>query len=292
MRFVAVTVGFILLEFGKDRRMQLYGQILLGFGVMFMGRELMAETVKPIAAHLMVAVWLEAMGRAPLLGVLAGVILTSIIQSSTATTGLLIAMGAAGVITLPAAIGFIYGANIGSCIMGLLASLRSSAAGRRASAAQITINVIGVLLFLPFIMPYASLLQRTSTDLARQIANAHSIFNIVVSVILLPFIKPLTAFTRVLVPEKKETEQERVTQFIDDQARGVSSVAIRQASLELDRMGATALRMLEMSRQALINREEQTAQEVLNLERQVCDPLCDAIERFVDSVILEGGSTR
>jgi len=289
VRFVAVAVGFMLLEFSQERRMQRYGQILMGFGLMFMGREFMAETVKPLAAHPTAAAWLASMGHTPLLGVLAGVVLTSIIQSSTATTGLLIAMGAGGGITLPAAIGFIYGANIGSCITGFLASLRSSPAGRRASAAQITLNVIGGLLVLPFITPYAELLQRTSTDLARQIANAHTVFNVVVSLILLPFIKPLTAFTRLLVPDKVEEEQAKVTQFIDDQARGVSSVAIRQASLELDRMGATALRMLEMSRQALINREEHTAQEVLNLEREFCDPLCDAIERFVDSVILEGG---
>jgi len=289
VRFVAVALGFTMLEFGSDRRWQRYGQILLGFGLIFMGRELMAETVKPLAAHPTVAGWLASMGQTPLLGVLAGVILTTIIQSSTATTGLVIAMGAGGVITLPAAIGFIYGANIGSCIMGFLASLRSSSAGRRASIAQITINVLGVLIFLPFIAPYTTLIERTSSNLPRQIANAHTIFNVGVSVILFPFVKQLTAFSKLVVPEKEEPEQHKITQFIDDHVRGVSSVAIRQAVMELDRMGLTALQMLEMSQRALVNREEDTAHEIIRLEREFCDPLCDAIERFVDSVILEGG---
>ncbi|NLG49066.1 MAG: Na/Pi cotransporter family protein [Chloroflexi bacterium] len=289
VRFVALALGFTMLEFGSERRWQRYGQILLGFGLIFTGRELMAETVKPLAANPMVAGWLEQMGQTPLLGVLAGVILTSIIQSSTATTGLVIAMGAGGVITLPAAIGFIYGANIGSCIMGFLASLRSSPAGKRASVAQITINVIGVLLFLPFITPYTGLIERTSPDLARQIANAHTIFNVGVSLVMFPFVKPLTAFSRLIVPDKEETEAPKITQFIDDHLHGVSSVAIKQAARELDRMGLMALQMLELSQQALLNREDDTAQEILRLEREFCDPLCDAIERFVDSVILEGG---
>lgn len=83
VRFVAVAAGFILLEFGQERRLQRYGQILLGFGLMFIGREFMAETVKPFAAQPMIAAWLASMGRTPLLGVVAGTILTGIIQSST-----------------------------------------------------------------------------------------------------------------------------------------------------------------------------------------------------------------
>jgi len=288
IRFVAVAVGFILLEFGQEGRLRRYGQILMGFGIMFMGRELMAETVKPLAADPVVAQWLAQMANSPILGVLAGTVLTSIVQSSTATTGLVIAMGASGVITLPAAIGFIYGANIGSCIMGFLASVRSSPPARRASIAQITINVVGVLLFLPFITPYAALLERTSPSLARQIANAHTIFNVSVSVILFPFTKAIARFTSLVVPDERKEEEARVTQYIDDHLRGVPSVAIMEAFRELDRMGLTTLHMLELSQQAIVNKSNDIAHEILRLEREFCDPLCDAIEHFVDSVIAEG----
>ncbi len=99
IRFVAVALGFLMLEFGRERRLQRYRQILMGFGLMFMGREFMADTVRPLAAHPLVAQWLAQMAENPLLAVLAGIILTGIIQSSTATTGLVITMGAGGVIT-------------------------------------------------------------------------------------------------------------------------------------------------------------------------------------------------
>ncbi|HOR00644.1 MAG TPA: Na/Pi cotransporter family protein [Anaerolineae bacterium] len=289
IRFVAVALGFLMLEFGQERRLQRYGQILMGFGLMFMGRELMADTVRPLATHPLVAQWLAQMGTSPLLGVAAGTILTGIIQSSTATTGLVIAMGASGVISLPAAIGFIYGANIGSCITGLMAALRSSPAGRRASFAQITINVVGVLLFLPFIHPYADLLQRLSPDLARQIAHAHTIFNVGVSIILFPFVRPLAAFVTRLAPEKPEQEAPRVAQFIDERLRSVPSIAIAGAAKEVERMGQTILQMLALSERAFVGQDDEAAREVLRQESELCDPLCDAIERFVDGVIAEGG---
>lgn len=289
IRFVAIAVGFAMLEFGHERKYQRYGQILMGFGLLFTGIELMAETLKPLATNPVAAQLLAQLAQTPLLGVLAGAILTAIIQSSSATTGLVIAMGSSNVITLPAAIGIIYGANIGTCVTGFLASVRSPVAAKRASIAQITINVLGVLLFLPFITPYAALLQRTSPHLARQIANAHTIFNVAVSALLFPFVKPLAAFTALIVPEKSEVEKPRVTQFIDDHLRSVPSVAVMEAAKELDRMGLTALHMLELGEQALLGREMDAASEILRLERQVCDPLCDAIERFVDGVIAEGG---
>jgi len=289
VRFVAVALGFLMLEFGGERRLQRYGQILMGFGLVFMGREFMAETVKPLAANPLVAGWLEQMAKNPLLGVVAGTILTGIIQSSTATTGLVIAMGASKVISLPAAVGFIYGANIGSCITGFLASVRSSVPARRASTAQITINVLGVLLFLPFIAPYSTFLQRTSSDLARQIANAHTIFNVAVSAILFPFIRPLARLVTLVVPEKHGEELPRVTQFIDGHLHSVPSVAMMQAAKELDRMGLTILHMLELSEQAFANQENDAAEEIVRLERELCDPLCDAIEHFVDGVVSGGG---
>ncbi len=290
IRFVAVALGFILYEFGRERKMQRYGQILLGFGIMFIGREVMADTVKPLAATPLVAQWLARMGQTPLLGVVAGAILTAIMNSSTATTGLVIAMGASNVITLPAAIGFIYGANIGSCITGFMASMGSSSvSGRRASIAQISINVIGVLLFLPILAPYSSFLETTSPDLARQIANAHTIFNVAVSLVLFPFVKPIARLSALIVPEKKEAQKEKITQFIDSQLVGVPSIAISEAIKELDRMGLTALHMLELSEEALMGLDGDKAEEILRLEREFCDPLCNAIEHFVDGVIAEGG---
>ncbi len=285
VRFVAIALGLVLLEFGHERNWQGYGQILMGFGILFTGMEAMSGALKPLAANPMGGEWLADMGRDPMLGVLASAVLTAVIQSSSAMTGLVIAMGASGVINLPGAIGLIYGANIGTCVTGFVASMRSSVPARRASIAQIIINVLGVLVFLPLIGPFAHLLEGTSGSLPRQIANAHTVFNVVVSALLFPLISPITRITKIIVRDKPEAEERKITRFIDEHLRSVPSIAIMEASKELDRMGATAQHMLGLSQKALIDLDMGCAEEVIRLERETVDPLCDAIERFVDSVI-------
>ena len=286
-RFVAIAVGLVLLEFGKERKWQSYGEILLGFGIIFTGMATMSDALKPLAETPTVDRWLVQMGQTPLLGVVAGTILTAVIQSSSAMTGLVIAMGLSGVVTLPGAIGLIYGANIGTCFTGLVASLRASVSARRASVAQIAINVLGVVAFLPFITPYASLIARTSASLPRQIANAHTVFNVVVSAALFPLVRPIRRLTEVLVPERIVTRPAKITQFIDDTVRSVPSIAMMEAGREPERMGATALDMLGLSQKALIEQDMSSAREVLRLERELIDPLCDAIEHFVAGVIAD-----
>ena len=160
------------------------------------------------------------------LGVLAGVVLTAVTQSSSAVTSLVVAMGISNVITLEGAIGIILGANIGTCVTGLIASLRLSPTARQASLAQIVINIAGVLLFLPFVTPFASLVEGTASALARQIANAHSIFNVVVSIVLFPFAKPIANLVKSIAPVKPEKEKHKVTAYIDEKQLAVPSVAI------------------------------------------------------------------
>jgi phosphate:Na+ symporter len=287
IRYVAIAAGFAMMEFGKKRSLQRYGQALMGFGIIFTGMETMSSALRPLAENPMVADWLATIGHSPLLGVLAGALLTAIVQSSSATTALVIALGSAGLITLPGAIGLIYGANIGTCITGFIASMGASVTARRVSIAQILINVIGVILFLPFIHPYARLLEGTASLLPRQIANAHTIFNVAVSAILFPFVRPIESLASLIVPERPAKGRPSVTRYISDRFRGVPAIAIMESSRELAFMGDTVLQMLALSREALLNPDVDKANQVLDMERDVVDPLCDAIERFVDSVIAE-----
>ncbi len=292
IRYLAIAAGFAMAEFGQKRSLQRYGQVLMGFGIIFTGMETMSGALRPLADTPAVASALTSMGQNPLLGVLAGAVLTAVLQASSATTALVIALGSAGLITLPGAIGLIYGANIGTCFTGFIASLGTSVVARRVSVAQILINVIGVLVFLPFIHPYARLLEGTASLLPRQIANAHTIFNVLVSAMLFPVVKPLERLTALIVPDRPSAVKPSVTRHISDRFRGVPSIAIMESMRELGYMGETTLRMLNLSRDALLNADVDKANEVLALEREVVDPLCDAIERFVDSVIAEGVADR
>jgi len=199
-RLILVILGYILLEFFPHRDWRKYGEILLGLGVVFLGMTLMSGALDLLAKVPWIASSLATMGQYPLVGVLAGLILTSLTQSSTAVTSMVVAMGMSHVITIQGAVGLILGANIGSCITGLIASIRLSRATRQASMAQISINVAGVLLFLPFIPQFANLISHTAPDLPRQITNAHTVFNVAVSAILFPFVRQIAQVARWLVP--------------------------------------------------------------------------------------------
>ena len=159
-----IVLGVCILEFVEDRDWKKYGEIFLGMGLVFTAMGFMSSALKELMEIAWFADSLVAIGQYPLLGVLAGLVITSITQSSTAVTSMTVAMGISQAITLEGAMGIILGANIGSCITGLIASLRLSRAARQASIAQILINIFGVLLFLPFIGQFAELVGRTSAE--------------------------------------------------------------------------------------------------------------------------------
>jgi len=282
--FALLIVGYVLQELGGERRWRAIGEALLGIGIIFLGLETMESGISPLTEQAQVQSWLIAMGQTPLLGVIAGTLLTALIQSSSAMTGLIIALGSSNAITLPGAIALILGANVGTCVTGLVASLRSSRSSRRASMAQIIINLLGVVLFFPFISPLANLVTHTSNSLARQIANAHSIFNVSVSLVLFPFIGPIVRICKMLVPGADE-RLASVTQFLDENMLKVPSVALAQAAKELVRTGNLASEMLTWSRAALLHTDEGASQRVLACEDKQIDPLCAAIERFVDHLL-------
>jgi len=282
--FGLLIVGYVLQEFGEEKRWRPIGKASLGIGLIFLGLETMKSGIGPLTEQAWVQSLLIQMGQSPILGVIAGTILTAVIQSSSAMTGLIIALGSSNAISLTGAVGLILGANVGTCVTGLIASLRSSKSSRRASMAQIIINLAGVMLFFPFVTPFAAVVARTSTTLARQIANAHTIFNVMVSLILFPLIGPIVRVTMMLIPGEDE-RRATVTQFLDRNMLKVPSIALTQAARELVRTGDVAGQMLTWSRAALLDTDEAAIQRVLAGEDRQVDPLCAEIEGFVDDLM-------
>jgi phosphate:Na+ symporter len=277
-----VVLGVILFEFFENRDWKKYGEICFGIGIVFLGMTLMSGALKELMLFPWVSKGLVVMGQYPLAAAVAGLLVTSVVQSSTAVTSIAVAMGMSQVITLQGAVGIILGANIGSCVTGFIASFPLSRPARQVSMAQIFINVVGVLLFLPFIQQYADLISRTSPSLARQIANAHTIFNIVVSLLMLPFIKQIAWVANKLVPPEKKQEQEKPTAYIDEMQHSVPAVALNEASRELVRVGDVTAHMLEESCQALLAKDQATANHVLQQEEELVDPICKKLGDFVN----------
>ena len=283
--FLFIAVGFVMIEFVRRDGWRDYGEIILGFGVLFLGMNLMSDALKVLAQAPLVATWLALMGKNVFAGVFAGIVTTAIVQSSSAVTGLVVAMGIGNAITLPAAVAILFGANIGTCITGLIASLRLSRASRRASIAQILINVFGVLIFLPFISPFTTLVSSTSTLLPRQIANAHSIFNIIVSVLLFPFIKQIAWLAERLVPEAKVVVQPKLTAYIDERQFRIPQVALQEAFRELYRLGEVTAQMLECSQRAMLEQDLEAIQWVFDHEDGFVDPVCKALDGFINGLL-------
>ena len=284
-RLVLVILGLIFLEFFKRKDWRKFGEIFMGLGIIFVGMGLMSDALDALVKIPWIESFLLALGDHIWLGILAGAGLTALTQSSSAVSSLTVAMGISQAINLQGAISIILGANIGTCITGLIASLRLSQTARQASLAQIFINISGVLVFIPFIIPFENLIQRTSDVLPRQIANAHTIFNVAVSLLLFPFVKPIANLVKRLAPVKPEKGKEKVTHYIDEKQYAVPSVAINEAARELTRLGEVTAEMIEMSCQALLDMDLDVAQRVIELEDRVVDPVTDELEGFVNRLM-------
>ncbi|MBP1692288.1 MAG: phosphate:Na+ symporter [Chloroflexi bacterium] len=284
-RLVLVIAGFVLYEFFPKRDWKKYGEILMGLGIIFVGMSYMSTALDYLTTIPWVENLLIAMGQHPFIGVIAGLVMTAITQSSTAVTSIAVAMGISNVITLEGAIGIILGANIGSCITGLIASVRLSRAARQASVAQILINVFGVLLFLPFITPYADLIRLTSSELPRQIANAHTIFNVAVSALVFPFVKQIAHLSEWLIPDSAKPEKQRTTAYIDEGQFSVPAVAIKEAARELTHMAEITAEMVEDGCMALIGMKTDLIERVMFQEQNIVDPVSKELGSFVNTLI-------
>jgi phosphate:Na+ symporter len=283
--FLFIALGLLLVDFAPGRDWRKYGEIILGFGILFLGMNLMSGALRVLADLPVVAEWLASMGRNLPAGIMAGTIATAVVQSSSAITGLVVAMGISQAITLPGAIALLLGANIGTCITGLIASLRLSRSARRASIAQILVNVVGVLLFLPVISPFTEIVARTSSLLPRQIANAHTIFNVVVSVVLFPFVRHIARAAELLVPKSAEEQKPKLTAYIDERQYRLPPVALTEAVRELNRIGEITAEMIDRGRQALVENDMDAAEWVLEQEGEFVDPVCVVLEDFVNTLM-------
>lgn len=280
---IFLVIGFFLMFFSTKPKLRNIGQPLFGFGIVFLGMNLMSQAGGAISQMPFFQQSIILLSKHVLLGVLVGAVFTAAIQSSTAMTGLVIAMGRSNSITLTVAIAIILGANIGSCIMGWMAAFQSGSSAKRASYSQIFINIAGVVLFLPFIHPFTDLVTGTSAQLPRQIANAHTIFNFVVSGLMLPFVKPLANFIQKAIPDKEEEKDKRKTRFIDQRLLNMPVMAVQMAKEEVLRMGWITHEMVEKATDAMIEANGDDIKWVLKREKDV-DQICHTLESFLESI--------
>jgi len=277
-----IAVGFLLAELFKGRRAGDVGRAMLGFGILFLGMTLMSNGLRGLAHSEMVIGLLETLGTNVVLGVLIGAVVTAIIQSSSAMMGLVIAMASAGIITLPAAISLVLGANIGTTITAQLASIGGAVSARRLARAQLCFNVIGVGVLLPFVPWYAQLVELSAPGLERQIANAHTFFNLTGMLIALPLAAKLAWLVEKLV-RGRERDGSGIPQYLAEEFLNAPSVALNQARQELLRMGEMTETMIAHCRDGLLEGNNSAFGEALEIEDYV-DTLKDAVEGYLERI--------
>ena len=229
-----IAVGSIMALFSKKDSAKHIGFVILGFGLLFYGMKVMSDTMKPLRTDPTFNSILTSFEN-PFLGILAGAIFTALIQSSSATTGIVITLASSGSITLEAGIPLILGANIGTCITALLAGLKATRDAKRVAIGHVLFNVIGVLVFCFWIPVFADLVAQTTDNVPRQIANAHTIFNIVSTMLFIPFAPFISRTIIRYFPDKEKLRniEKPAILNLDEKVLSYPTAAINNAQAEI-----------------------------------------------------------
>lgn len=284
---ILIFIGFLMQLLARKSRTKYLGQVMLGFGILMLGMDMMGKAVMPLRNYPGFVHFIEVFSSNPLLGIGIGMIMTVLIQSSSATIGILIAMAGQGLIPLEGAIPVLLGDNIGTCITAVLASLRANLTAKRVAAAHVMFNVIGSIIFvvfMPFFIKFV-LLVSPDGDIARQIANAHSAFNILNTLLFMPFVNPFIKLVEKIVPGKAEIISMRPV-YLDKNMLNTPSIAISLAVKEVVRMGELARNDVRLGMEAIQSFDADKVKYVLEHE-----PVVDALERDITDYLTQMSSS-
>ncbi|EOR26546.1 MULTISPECIES: Na/Pi cotransporter family protein [Clostridium] len=279
---IFIGVGAIILLVAKKKRVRDIASIALGFGILFMGMGVMSDAMKPIAEASWFKEFVIVVADNSILGLLAGLGMTAVVQSSSATTGILVALATTGAIDMRLAFPVILGCNIGTCVTAILASLGANRTAKKAALIHLLFNSMGALIFLPFIGPFIRLVESTDpSSVARQVANAHTIFNVTVTVLLLPLSAYLVKIVNRILPGDAEIEKEGAI-YLDKSLLETPIVANGQVFKETLRMATKAKENVALAMEAFTNSNMDSADKVYKNEK-----IINALEKDITDYLVE-----
>lgn len=276
----AIGLGFFINMFVKRRFWKNLGLFIFGLGILFLGLNIMMSVAKPFANSEAAKNVFINFSRNPLLGILAGMLVTAIAQSSSATIGMVIALASVGLLDLSSAIPIIFGGNIGTCITAMLASIGTNISAKRTAVGHVLFKFLGTLIILSILPFYIKIVSLTSTDIARQCANAHMIFNIAITAIFLPFTAFFTKLISRVVPGKEEEAVELGPKYLEKHLINTPLVALDASIKEIVRMAKLAKSMVSNAMDGFLNSDIRVLASVDRKERAV-DSLQEAITNYL-----------
>lgn len=277
-----LAIGAIMVLFSKRKKTRDIGEIVLGFGVLFVGMTMMEHSMSPLRELPAFKNLITTLGHNKYLGVLVGLAMTATVQSSSATIGILMALAANNGIPLEVALPILFGDNIGTCATALLASIGTSKNARRASLIHLTFNIIGTIIFMLAMDLILKIVPILGGDIQRQIANAHTLFNLTNTIIQVPFIAFLVKFVTWVIPGEDKKDNVLATVYIDKRLIETPSVAIGQVLKEMVRMGNLALENIDNAMKCFFNYDEKLINEGAKKEE-----LINYLEREITSFMVQ-----
>lgn len=269
-----IAVGAFFLFFIRKKMYQYIGQVIFGFGMLFLGLRTMGGGLKPLRDLQVFQEFIADLSSSPILGVLVGTVFTMIVQSSSATIGILQTMADEGMVPLFAALPVLFGDNIGTTITAVLAAIGASVAAKRAAAVHVIFNIIGTTLFVIALVPVYHLVlwlgDITGANIRMQIAYAHGLFNVTNTLIQLPFVTLLAILVTKLIPGESK-ELQFGAKYLDQRLLTNPSVGLGQAQHEIIRMGEFARETLNDAVNYFFTKDEKLGNLALQKEEIIND---------------------
>ena len=290
---IAIAIGVGIKLFSKKNKQIIIGEIILGFGILFLGMELMKDALKPLREYEGFVVMIKSIGAGTLVGsikgFLIGLLVTAVVQSSSATTGIMVALAATGALPIEAAFPMLLGTNVGTCVTALLSSISANRTAKRAAVMHLMFNMLGTLIFFAaFSGMTIKVVTSISSDPARQLANAHTLFNVMNTLILLPFAGLIVKSVNILIPVTQE-EKEATTygiKYLDERILETPTIALGQVVKEVLHMGNLAKISLESAIHALKNNDQKSIEKTFKIEKTI-----NTLEREISEYLIKLSNT-
>ncbi|KAF1082848.1 MAG: Sodium-dependent phosphate transporter [Candidatus Rifleibacterium amylolyticum] len=272
-----IGAGFIL-KFSRNKTVLYAGDIIMGFGFIFYGMKIMSVSMSPLRSFPAFREMLLSFSNYPISAIIGSMLFTALIQSSGATIGLVVVFASQGLITLHASIPLILGAHTGTCITGWIAAIGGSAAAKKTALLNVLYNLIGTVIFLPFLYEYLSFSDFVvwctapfSSSPAREVANAHMISAILKMIVMFPFYDQIIKLTHLLIPEESSEESMRSvkTKYLSESLLKSPELALGNVAREILRMAGHVEFMMEKVPEMISYGREETIQEVSFREEKV-----------------------
>lgn len=290
-------IGVAMIVFIKNEKLQHIGKICAGLGVLFIGMGMMSDAMLPLRESQMFIDLMTQFSN-PILGILAGAAFTAIIQSSSASVGILQALAMAGLIQFDAAVFVLFGQNIGTCITAVLAAIGTSRSAKRTTIIHLSFNLIGTAIFTAacLLLPVTDWVSTLSpANMSQQIANMHTIFNVTTTLLLLPFGSSLAKFSEKLLPDRKE-ELIGIRALNEEFRRGrisLGATAVHTDVLvqEIKKMISLAIENLNKSFDSVLSRNADGYARIEQTEEEI-DQLNKEISQYISKILVHNSNSR